>query len=492
MARIVQNIEDKNGNIVLPITSTYAIFDAKGNRLDRILDGFGISLDDFEDYELKEDNTKVDPPSLPVALHSIKNGIGVNNILSYTKASLLGLRDNINELGTILESKNKAFTFVSKKEMDGWLLRNKTVLDKGDLLLTNKDKDYWWDGENVHSLKGNVSQEEIDRWNSILSESKEYTDSQLSNIVDIDIKVIDKLPEEGLSKTLYLLREYNAYKEYMYIDSSWTCLGEVNISLSNIYNKQEVEELISTRLNETINISIQGKEYEKQNFTISSPGWYRIAKFEGYTNILNNGSLSNGCNISIRKNQLTSSSEYYDIEFINTNSRKQFILNNKSNSADHDIISIRNVYNTDENISYLDIYYNGSTENGIYVELNNISYSYLDQEYRWEIYDELEAADDISDVLFEICKLDLDSMLDLNGRIDEYNQTMKDLSNDMKEMSASIEELSNNQLDEETIRTDILEELFPVGAISFQKYDIGEWEEVFTIQEDVIIYRRIS
>lgn len=83
-------------------------------------------------------------------------------------------------------------------------------------------------------------------------------------------------------------------------------------------------------------------------------------------------------------------------------------------------------------------------------------------------------------------------MLDLNGRIDEYNQTMKDLSNDMKEMSASIEELSNNQLDEETIRTDILEELFPVGAISFQKYDIGEWEEVFTIQEDVIIYRRIS
>ena len=355
MARIVQNIEDKNGNIVLPITSTYAIFDAKGNRLDRILDGFGISLDDFEDYELKEDNTKVDPPSLPVALHSIKNGIGVNNILSYTKASLLGLRDNINELGTILESKNKAFTFVSKKEMDGWLLRNKTVLDKGDLLLTNKDKDYWWDGENVHSLKGNVSQEEIDRWNSILSESKEYTDSQLSNIVDIYIKVIDKLPEEGLSKTLYLLREYNAYKEYMYIDSSWTCLGEVNISLSNIYNKQEVEELISTRLNETINISIQGKEYEKQNFTISSPGWYRIAKFEGYTNILNNGSLSNGCNISIRKNQLTSSSEYYDIEFINTNSRKQFILNNKSNSADHDIISIRNVYNTDENISYLDI-----------------------------------------------------------------------------------------------------------------------------------------
>ena len=67
MAKIIRSIKDYNGNDILPITSTSAIFAPNGKRLDKVLDGFGLSLDEFEDYETKEDGTKIDPPQLQVA-----------------------------------------------------------------------------------------------------------------------------------------------------------------------------------------------------------------------------------------------------------------------------------------------------------------------------------------------------------------------------------------------------------------------------------------
>ena len=167
MAKIIRSIKDYNGNNILPITSTSAIFSPSGKRLDRILDGFGLSLDEFEDYETKEDGTKIDPPQLKVALNNIKSGNGISTILSNTKASLLGLKGEIDDIGEILQSKNKGIRFYSKKELDDWLILHKSLLSVGDLLLTVTDKDYWWDGENLQILKGNVSQEEIDKWNSI-------------------------------------------------------------------------------------------------------------------------------------------------------------------------------------------------------------------------------------------------------------------------------------------------------------------------------------
>ena len=55
MAKIIRSLYDKEGNSVLPITSISAIFDSNGVRLDKLLDGFGIASDQFEDFEPKED-----------------------------------------------------------------------------------------------------------------------------------------------------------------------------------------------------------------------------------------------------------------------------------------------------------------------------------------------------------------------------------------------------------------------------------------------------
>ena len=201
MAKIIKVLHDSIGNDIFPMTSLHAVIDSSGNTLDKILDSYGLCLDEFEDYELKEDNTKVDPPSLYIALKNIRSGTGVSNALSNIKASLLSMNDNMNELGNILESKNKSIIFYDRKELDSWLIRRKSILNKGDLLLTSIDKDYWWDGENLQILKSNISQSQIDEWDSILKKSKEYTDNVFSNLVDIEIKIVNELPIDPATNT---------------------------------------------------------------------------------------------------------------------------------------------------------------------------------------------------------------------------------------------------------------------------------------------------
>lgn len=500
MSKKIQNMYDKLGNTILPISSTSAIFDSKGNRLDRILDSYGMSLDDFEDYEPKEDNTKVLPPSLYISLKNIKSGAGVNNILSNVKASLLSMNDNINELGNIVESKNKTITFYNKKELDDWLYRRKSILNKGDLLLTISDKDYWWNGEDIVPLTANIDQSQIDKWDSILQESKEYTDNLFSNLINIDIKIVDKLPSDLSTNTLYVVKEEDGYVQYMYINSSLIELGKSTLGLSNVYTKEEIDSKL-----ESIDINITGKEYQNLSISISEQGWYRIAKFEGYTNILKYGSFANGCNIGIRKRQVTSRSEIYDIDYISTNSNKQFVLNNKSTSSDQDITYIRNIYNTKDNISYIDFYYNGTTGNDIYIELNNINSEFSKYKYQWEMFKEVELADEIDSTNIEICKLDLSSTLDISSRISKTESNMKSLNSMLEQIieagtgditiSSGVSEEDLQKVKEETF-----EEMFPVGSFSFQEQSVGIWKHIISfnikndedIEESLSIYKRIG
>lgn len=502
MAKIIKVLHDSVGNDIFPMTSLHAVIDSSGNSLDKILDGYGLRLDEFEDYELKEDNTKVDPPSLYIALKNIRSGTGVSNALSNIKASLLSMNDNMNELGNILESKNKSIIFYDRKELDSWLFRRKSILNKGDLLLTTVDKDYWWDGENLQILKSNISQSQIDEWDSILKKSKEYTDNVFSNLVDIEIKIVNELPIDPATNTLYIVKEKNAYREYMYINSTWIDFGETKIELSNMYTKDEIDTMFKSIT------TITGKEYQNSSLSISQPGWYRLAKFKGYTNILKNGSFANGCNIIIRKRQVTSRSELYNVEFISTNSRKQFILNNKSTSSDQDITYLRNVYNTEENISYIDFYYNGSTGNDIYFEINNIVSEYSKDVYKWEIYKEVKSSKDIDETNIEICTLDLTSISDINSRLTSTESSIKSLTSILESLVDSGDingDITINggvsEEDLERVKEETVEELFPIGSFSFQKYPIGTWEEVISFsvknekneqEEKIVIYKRIT
>ena len=512
MAKLIRPIHDYQGNNILPITSTSAIFDSNGNRLDKILDGFGISLDQFEDFELKEDNTKIDPPPLQVALNNMRSGQGVSNLLSYVKASLLGLKNQVDSLGIILEEKNKAIKFHSKKELDDWLSNHKSLLSIGDLLLTTTDKDYWWNGENIEVLKTNISQSDIDKWNSILKESKEYTDKLYSTILNIEIKIVDNLPDIGDSNIIYLLRNSNSYDEYVYISSQWHKLSTISLNLSNIYTKEEIDILLANINNHIDNSDIHiskeerdklsnCKESDSNSFSMTIKGWYRIAEFDGYTNILKYGSLANGCNILIRESQNNNYSETYDIDFICTSSRKQFILNNKSTPKIKQSISyIRNTYDTENNKSYIEIYYDLDTPNTIYIELNNIVSKYGYDIYKWYISETIQGVNEIEDNLVEVCRLDLSNILDINSRIQTNESKIKSMTSMLNQIISGgtgditiTGGVTEEQLEE--LKETIFEETFPVGSYSFQSYPIGVWQKAmeFRLEDDnnIIIYRRI-
>lgn len=88
--------------------------------------------------------------------------------------------------------------------------------------------------------------------------SNYYTKSEVDNLVDtipkFDIKVVQVLPVSNISPTtVYLLtgdsETGNLYDEYIYVDNKWELIGTQTTDLSNYYNKTEVDNLLSAKVN---------------------------------------------------------------------------------------------------------------------------------------------------------------------------------------------------------------------------------------------------
>ena len=88
--------------------------------------------------------------------------------------------------------------------------------------------------------------------------SNYYTKSEVDNLIDtipkFDIKVVQTLPSSNISPTtVYLVpsdsESSDVYKEYIYVNTNWELLGIQKSDLSNYYNKTEINNLLSAKVN---------------------------------------------------------------------------------------------------------------------------------------------------------------------------------------------------------------------------------------------------
>lgn len=83
--------------------------------------------------------------------------------------------------------------------------------------------------------------------------NKQEVDSLVDTIPKFDIKVVQTLPSSNISPTtVYLVtgdsETGNLYDEYIYVDNKWELLGTQTTDLSNYYNKTEVDNLLSVKV----------------------------------------------------------------------------------------------------------------------------------------------------------------------------------------------------------------------------------------------------
>ncbi len=88
--------------------------------------------------------------------------------------------------------------------------------------------------------------------------SNYYTKSEVDNLISaipkFDIKVVQTLPSSDISPTtVYLVpsdsESSDVYKEYIYVNTNWELLGIQKSDLSNYYNKTEINNLLSAKVN---------------------------------------------------------------------------------------------------------------------------------------------------------------------------------------------------------------------------------------------------
>ena len=115
--------------------------------------------------------------------------------------------------------------------------------------------------EDIESLEPQSRDEMLLKYliDSIASDlSNYYTKSEVDNLIDtipkFDIKVVQTLPSSNISPTTVYLVPSNSessdiYKEYIYVNNNWELLGIQKSDLSNYYNKTEINNLLSAKVN---------------------------------------------------------------------------------------------------------------------------------------------------------------------------------------------------------------------------------------------------
>ena len=109
-----------------------------------------------------------------------------------------------------------------------------------------------------------------------------YTKGEVASLIaDIPkwtVSVVDKLPESGEERIIYLVPSEKAddgYDEYIWLqeESKWDKIGDTKIDLSNYYNKSEVEGFLAGKqdvLEAGDNVQIDGKKISATDTTYSA------------------------------------------------------------------------------------------------------------------------------------------------------------------------------------------------------------------------------
>lgn len=89
--------------------------------------------------------------------------------------------------------------------------------------------------------------------------TKQDIDKLIGDMSHFHFEKVTNLPNEGASNVIYLVpnseTEQNKYDEFLYIDSKWEMIGNTDIDLSNFYDKQEINNIVSTQNQRLLSIS---------------------------------------------------------------------------------------------------------------------------------------------------------------------------------------------------------------------------------------------
>lgn len=92
-----------------------------------------------------------------------------------------------------------------------------------------------------------ITKEDRNIWDSSFERAKQYADETFSGITSLEMKEVESLPTENISKNIiYLLKTdtENVYEQYIYT-GQWKSLGMTSINLDNFYTKAQVDDLLA-------------------------------------------------------------------------------------------------------------------------------------------------------------------------------------------------------------------------------------------------------
>ena len=98
--------------------------------------------------------------------------------------------------------------------------------------------------ENVEAIAENA--EAIQEESSVREAADEELSERINNIPKFQLTVVEELPEEGDSGTIYLVKDEgkDTYSEYVYADGAWEKLGS-DVDLSDYLSMDELNEVLS-------------------------------------------------------------------------------------------------------------------------------------------------------------------------------------------------------------------------------------------------------
>ena len=96
--------------------------------------------------------------------------------------------------------------------------------------------------------------------------SKDEINNLISSIPSLSISVVQSLPATGKEGIIYLTpkvgTENDVYNEYIWVNAQWELIGNTEISLSDYYNKTEINGLLDNKVDK-----VDGKGLSSNDFT---------------------------------------------------------------------------------------------------------------------------------------------------------------------------------------------------------------------------------
>lgn len=151
------------------------------------------------------------------------------------------------------ENENADDLVPTEEEIDGF----KTLVAELDLKIAEVEALKVEIGDFQEALNSKASKKELkevdDKFDNYYPKNETYNKTEIDNKISVIPKfnriVVDELPTENIQEdAIYLVPNQgdtnDLYREYIYIDNKWELIGIQKGDLSNIYTKQEVDEMV--------------------------------------------------------------------------------------------------------------------------------------------------------------------------------------------------------------------------------------------------------